>query len=136
MAWCACQVHGTEGRRKPSSRPHPKCYATHRNEGPLGVFAATVSSEYTFVLIEHKARLAEAAFDAGRGPCEVGGLTAVIHVGAGWDAGGKAVGVVAVGWAFQSCRVQGYGINAQGLGEPKEVGGKESRLGRMTCLFI
>lgn len=56
--------------------------------------------------------MAEAAFDADRGPHEAAGLTAVIHVGAGWDTGGKAVGVVAVGGALQSCGVQGYGVNA------------------------
>lgn len=81
--------------------------STHRNEGTLGVFAAALSSGYTLVLTEHKSQLAEAAFYAGRGAFGAGDLTVVIHVGAGRDTGGKAVGVVAVGWAFQSCGIQG-----------------------------
>lgn len=102
---CTSQAHGIEGRRKD---PQP----THRNEGTLGVFAATLSSGYTLVFIEHKASVAEATFYAGRGAFGAGSLTAVIHVGAGWDTGGKAVSVVAVGWAFQSYGVQGSEINA------------------------
>lgn len=122
-----------QGRRKDT--PVPNTMSTHRNEGTLGVFAATLSSGYALVLTEHKSRLAEAAFYAGRGAFAAGDLTAVIRVGAGWDAGGKAVGVLAVGWAFQSYVVQGYEINAQGLGEPTQAGDKETRLGGTTRLF-
>lgn len=75
----------TEGRRKDVQS---QCHVTHRYEGTLGVFAATLSSGHTLVLTEHKARVAEAAFDAGRGALGAGALTVVIHVGAGWDAGG------------------------------------------------
>lgn len=52
--------------------------------------------------MEHKARLTEAAFLAGREAFETGDLTVLLQVGAGRDTGGKAVGVVAVGWALQS----------------------------------
>lgn len=101
----------TGQREEGRGPPVPNSMSTHRNEGALGVFAATLSSVDTLVLIEHKARLAEAAFYAGRGVFEAGKLTAAIHVGAGWDTGGKAVGVVAVGWALQNCGVQGYEIH-------------------------
>lgn len=43
---------------------------------------------------------------------------------------------MAVGWALQSYGVRGREINTQGLGEPKEVDDKDTRLGGMPSLFI
>jgi hypothetical protein len=43
---------------------------------------------------------------------------------------------MAVGWALQSYGGRGQEINTQGLGEPKEVGNKDTRLGGMPSLLI
>lgn len=65
---------------------------THRDEGTLGVFAATLNSGYTLVLIKHKAWVTEAALLAGRRHFGADSLTVAIQVGARRQTGGKAVG--------------------------------------------
>lgn len=86
----------------------------------MGVFAVTLNSGYTLVPVEHKARLTEAAFLAGGGAFGAGNLTVFVQVEAGWDAGRKAVGVVAVVWAPQSYKVEGYEVSTQGYREPRK----------------
>lgn len=105
-------IPGSQNRRKQEGAPIPNSMSTHQNGGALGVFAATLNSGYTLVLIEHKARLTEAAFFADGGGSEAFNLTVLIQVGAGWDTGREAVGVVAVVWAFQNYGVEGNGISA------------------------
>lgn len=68
----------------------------------LGVFAGTLNSGYTLVLVKHKARLAEAAFFASGRDVGAYALTVAIWVGAGRRTRGKAVGVNAVGWALHN----------------------------------
>lgn len=50
---------------------------THRNEGTPGIFAATLSSRHTLVLIEDKAMVAETALLAVGGSFGAGDLTVV-----------------------------------------------------------
>lgn len=76
---------------------------THWDEGTPGIFAATLISEYTLVVMQHVARLTDAALPAGRGGFGAGFLTVDIHIRAGRLTRRKAVGEVAVGWALQSC---------------------------------
>lgn len=76
---------------------------THWDESTLGIFAATLISEYTLVIMQHVARLTDAAFLAGGGGFGAGFLTVDIHVRAGRLTRRKAVGEVAVGRALQSC---------------------------------
>ena len=112
-------IPGTQNRGR-SKTPVPDSKLTHRDESTLGVFAVTLNSGYTLVPVEHKARLTEAAFLAGGGVFEAGDLTVLVQVGAGWDAGRKAAGVVAVVWARQSYRMEGYEVSARGCREPRK----------------
>ena len=77
----------------------PLSTPTHRDESTLGIFAATLSSGYTLVLIEHKVRLTDTALLAAGSDSGAGDLTVV---GAGRQAGGKAVCKLAVGRALQT----------------------------------
>lgn len=80
---------------------------THRDGAALGIPAAALILGHTLVLAQHIARLAGAALcTGGRGS---DALTAAIRVKAGGRAGGKAVGVGAVGRACQS-----YGVEEEG----------------------
>ena len=75
---------------------------THRNDSALGVFAATLNFKNTLVFIQHVARLTDAALLASRGAFRAGAPTEALWVRAGRETGGKAVGIEAVGRAFQS----------------------------------
>lgn len=77
----------------------PLATPTHRDESTLGIFAATLSSGHTLVLIEHKVRLTDTALLAAGADSGAGDLTVV---GARRQAGGKAVRKLAVGRAPQS----------------------------------
>lgn len=72
------------------------------NEATLEVFAVTVNSKHTFIFMQHIARLTEAALLAGGGNFRAGAPTEALWVRAGRETGGKAVGIEAVGRAFQS----------------------------------
>lgn len=58
----------------------------------MGIFAATLASEYTLVVTQHVARLTEAALLANGGNFGTGSLTEAIRVHAGRQTVGKAVG--------------------------------------------
>lgn len=92
----------TVGRRE---RP-PTSTPTHRHEATVGIFTATVSFEHTLVIIQHKARVTDAALLAGDGDFVARALTVAVWVQAGRRAGWKAVCVVTVRWALQSCGLE------------------------------
>lgn len=56
---------------------------THWDESTLGIFAATQSSEHTLVILQHIARLTDAALLASGGDFGTGSLTEAIRVQAG-----------------------------------------------------
>lgn len=95
---------------------------THRDESTLGVFAATLNSGHTLVILQHVARLTHAALLAGGGGCGASALTEAVWVRAGRQAGGKAGGVMAVGWALYS-----YG------GETVVLAGRDRGAQRHRC---
>lgn len=66
-----------------------------------------MSLEHTLVIIQHVARLADAALLAGEGDFVARALAAAVWVQAGRWTGRKAVCVVAVSRAFQSYGVEG-----------------------------
>lgn len=107
-------------RGKEERTPRPLSTPTHWDEGTLGVFAATVSSGYTLVLIKHKARVAEAAFFASGRDFGVCVLAVAIQVGAGRRTRGKAVGVEAVGRALQSYREEERRVIGEVQRDPRE----------------
>lgn len=80
--------------------------STHRNESTLGVFAVTVNSEHTLVVMQHVARFTDTSFFAGGGDFMADAPTEAIWVRAGSQAGGKTVSVDGVGWALQSFRME------------------------------
>lgn len=84
----------------------PGSTPTHRDEVTFGIFAATLVSGHTLVLIEQVARSTDTALLAGGGDFGTDTLTEAIWVGAGRLTGGKATGVEAVGWALQSCGME------------------------------
>lgn len=83
---------------------------THWDESTVGIFAATLTSEYTLVVTQHIARLTDAALLASGGDFGTGSLTEAIRVHAGRQTKGKAVSEQAVGWALQSYRVERMGL--------------------------
>lgn len=87
--------------------PHPTLHATYRDEDTLGILAATVSFEHTLVIVQHVARLTNAALPASGRDFMARALTAAVRVQAGRWTRGKAVCVVTVSWAFQSCGTEG-----------------------------
>ena len=100
---CRANVLHTE----PFPIPHtPLWTPTHRDESTLGVFAATVNSEHTLVVMQHVARFTDTALPAGGGGFMADAPTEAIWVRAGSQAGGKAVSVDSVGWALQSFRME------------------------------
>lgn len=84
------RFRAAEGRKK--GDPNLLCMPTHRHEGTLDVFAPTLNSGHTFVLIKHEAWLTEAALSADGRDLGAAGLTVAIQVGARRQTGGKAVG--------------------------------------------
>lgn len=79
---------------------------THWNESALGIFAATLNSGDALVVIQHIARLTEAACLADGRDFGAGALTVGIRIQAGRQTGGQAVGQVAVGWAWRGYRME------------------------------
>lgn len=84
---------------RPLAVPMP----AHLDEATLAVFAVTVNSKHTLVVMQHVAGSTEAALLAGGGDFRAGAPTEALWVRAGRQAGGKAVGVEAVRGALQSC---------------------------------
>lgn len=74
---------------------------TFWDESTLGIFAATLISEYTLVIMQHVARLTDAALPAGGESVGAGSLTVDIRIRAGGLTRRQAAGEVAVGWALQ-----------------------------------
>lgn len=95
----------SKGRRE--GTPNTLCTPTHRDEGPVGISAATKSCGYTLALVKGKARVAEAAFSASGMGIVACAPAEAFWVRAGRRAGGQAVGVEAVGRALQSCGKKG-----------------------------
>lgn len=115
------QVFTVQGQPYRQERtPSPLSTPTHWDEGTLGIFAATVSSGYTLVLIKHKARVAEAAFFASERHFGVCAPAVAIQVGAGRRTWGKAVGVEAVGRALQSYREEERRVTGEVQRDPRE----------------
>ena len=90
----------------PTPLPITVAMPAHLNEATLEVFAVTVNSKHTFIFMQHIARLTEAALLAGGGNFRAGAPTEALWVRAGRETGGKAVGIEAVGRAFQSFGVE------------------------------
>lgn len=89
----------------PPSQPPPLVAVAgpaHLDEATLEVFAVTVNFKHTFVFMQHVARSADAALLAGGGSFRAGVPTEALWVRAGRETGRKAVGIDAVGRAFQS----------------------------------
>lgn len=79
----------------------------HLDEATLAVFAVTVNSKHTLVVMQHVAGSTEAALLAGGGDFRAGAPTEALWVRAGRQAGGKAAGKEAVGGALKSYGVEG-----------------------------
>lgn len=119
----------------PEQPPPPKWVPTHQDEGTLCVSAVTLDSEDTLVTVQHVARLADTAFLAGGGDFRADIFAEAFWVGAGRQAGGKAVGEEAVGGALQSCGVGGerlVAMNRRDLVSQMLLKKKKSRAGQIN----
>lgn len=96
----------------------------------MDIFAVTVNSEHTLVIVQEVARLTEAALLAGRGDFGTGVLTVGIQIGTGRWAGGKAVSEVAVVWALQSWGCRESRVRGDKRGPKAKA--IETRLGTVT----
>lgn len=93
---------------------------THWDESTLGIFAATLISEYTLVIMQHVARLTDAALLARGDRVGAGFLTVDIRIRAGGLTRRQAAGEVAVGWALQSCGGERVGSGERSIGQSKQ----------------
>jgi len=116
----------------PQPPPSLPSAPTHWDENAVGVFAATLISEYTLVITQHIARLTDAALLASGRDCGTDSFTEAIRVQAGRQTGGKAVSEQAVGGALQSYGGKKNGVSGEVHKGPEKAEVAETRLGRMT----